>query len=922
MAADTDAVTPARVLIYPNSGATAPPPGFVLDTSVPEVPPPPAGFVPDPTGTPYRGQQVMGNYLNAKQDEAANEDDTASPARDAQPPPAPPPGYVIDIGGALPEATVDFHKTMPGRIIDNALAIPQQAFDASKELLERGPNSEQAAGTMLGIAAQTMGTGGIAGVPLKGAETALGAGPVRRAVPAVTAPPPPTGYVLDGTAQALADDLHAIRQSSVADRAEVGNTIQGLPQEAKGQAIGEKLYHAAEDPAEYAKLTPEEKALSDQHLDPLRQEQYDLALEAKKLGGDDLVDDPNFMHRIAEGHAPEYDTMSGSSDNPITGTKGLPRTTSALQERKFYAIEGPNGVRKVITPNDNGITVWNNRTGTSVPTSAEIKPGEVIDINGQNWKVVPARTKEIEQHGLFKGTTGPVPAKYHKNAFVNTADAVVRLREVVRNLKFVKEVKASPWWLSHAVKDGGNARAPKGWREPLMPQFKGWKVDPKIANVLDDLYKPGLLDADNALRKVNQFATSSMFWNPIGHMQNVGVHWSVARGWDWIKPQVMRHFAADMTRAIKATVTQNHDYQRFLREGGGLVYGGVKNADFYGDLGRHMGMQIEKHWGQYKPLFNKLGLKTPYEAVAWWYSKMRNILWATSDMFMMHRYLELERKGMSSARAIKEAEKHIPNYRIPTEIMGSRFASQVAQEPGLTNFSRYHYGMWKSFMHMATDLAKGTKAEKVEALGNVAALAFMGYVVYPVLDAIYQKVTGDPNAKLLRHGAMSVPHGAAEVSRDRKSFSDFLQSNITLAPMFKEVMEQLFGHDAFTGRDFAGVAGRTEHAAQSMVAPYRDIAAATRGGEGSRSFGRQALDQIAGGENTSEKTEQGKQYGAILRQKALAHRRKSPAGPIEMGTNAVEKMLGLAPDEAPKKAKKTKDPNAPKKSHHNKDKGY
>ena len=227
-------------------------------------------------------------------------------------------------------------------------------------------------------------------------------------------------------------------------------------------------------------------------------------------------------------------------------------------------------------PNDNGITVWNNKTGTNIPTSAEIKPGEIVDINGTNWTVKPARTKEIEQHGLFNG---PKPAEYHKNAFVNTADAVVRLREVVRNLKFVAEVKKSPWWLSHAVKDGGNARAPKGWREPLMPQFKGWKVDPKIANVLDDFYKPGILDADNALRKVNQFATSSMFWNPIGHMQNVGIHWSVARGFDWIRPSVMRHFATDMTRAVKATVTQDADYQRFLRDGGGLVYGGEKNAD-------------------------------------------------------------------------------------------------------------------------------------------------------------------------------------------------------------------------------------------------------------------------------------------------------------------------------------------------------
>ena len=335
----------------------------------------------------------------------------ATPDPDAAPedvkPPDPPPGFVADeppkldiISRYLGHLVQGIKQTVekPGEIMKEN-PYPEgteehQFFEdsRSKAIAEAAPD----------IAMATLPAAPIIGVPAKAGEMVLGAGPVRR-TPAGTAPPPPVGYVADGTPQALANDLHEIRQSSVADRAEVGNTIRALPDEAKTPAMGEKLYHAAEDPAEYAKLTPEEKALSDQHLDPLRQEQYDLALEAKDLGGQDLVDDPNYMHRIAKGHAPEYDSVSGNSFDPVTGTKGLSRTTSALQERKFYAIQSPSGTRKLISPNDNGITVWNNWQGTSVPTSAEIKPGEVVDINGQNWGVTQARTKEIEQHGLFKG---------------------------------------------------------------------------------------------------------------------------------------------------------------------------------------------------------------------------------------------------------------------------------------------------------------------------------------------------------------------------------------------------------------------------------------------------------------------------------------------------------------------------------------
>jgi hypothetical protein len=1073
---DTDTPDLKRIYISPNA-PPAPPPGFVAD-AIPPVSPPPPGVVPNAPG-PYTGEA-----------------------------PPPPPGFELDEVGAAQAPTEGSLQPMNAGVIPRYVAhVVQGLEDTVKkpgQIMTANPypegseehqsfedsRSQGIAQTAPELASMTLGGGE---VPAKPGEMVLGAGPVRKTPPA-EAPAPPTGYVLDGTAQSLADDLHAIRQSSVADRAEIGNSIRALPEEAKNPAIGEKLYHAAEDPAEYAKLTPEEKAISDQHLDPLRQEQYDLALEAKSLGGDDLIDDPNFMHRIAKGHAPEYDSISGNAYDPVTGTRGLSRTTSALQERKFYAIEEvppktavsgpqipsrisvgptslqttpiksktlwhetspenaarlieddlsnsiggsritnifvtdnkdialgqqgkgikieyngdqvsgtehkkpgagdltgreyktnaignsainsievapgaalrmkpawqhrlnndftknilPNGVtkytkkvkipvgssavnnpvRKVITPNDNGISVWNNKTKTDIPTNAEIKPGETINLGGRDWKVVPARTKEIEQHGQFAGNK---PAEYHKNAFVNTADAVVHLREVVRNLKFVDQVKKSQWWLNHAVKKGGNARPPKGWVEPKMPQFQGWLVDPKIAHVLDDFYKPGLLgDVPSAqvLREINQFATSSMFWNPIPHMQNVGVHWGVARGFDWVRPSVMRHFATDMTRAIKAVVTQNKDYQHFLREGGGLVYGGVKNADFYGDLGRHMGMQIEKNWGQYKPLFNKLGLKHPYEAVAWWYGKMRNVLWASSDMFMMHRYLELKRKGFSDARAIKDAEKHIPNYRIPAEVgskllgeRGGRLASMTLQEPAITNFARYHYGMWNSFMNMATDLAKGTRAEKKEALGNVAALAFMGYVIYPVLDALYQKVTGDPNAKMLRRGAMSVPHGLAEVSRDRQSFSQFLGSNITAAPAFKEILQQLFGKDFFTGRDLGGAVPRTEHAAESLVSPYGTAAQLSRGGDEARSVGRTALDTVVGGENTSERTEKGKIYGAVQRGKEARRHEEKPQGPLEGAYYGAKKVLGLGPEPKPEKEVKEK-PEKTKRSHHNKEKGY
>jgi hypothetical protein len=73
------------------------------------------------------------------------------------------------------------------------------------------------------------------------------------------------------------------------------------------------------------------------------------------------------------------------------------------------------------------------------------------------------------------------------------------------------------------------------------------------------------------------------------------------------------------------------------------------------------------------------------------YDGASRTLWWANDVPMMQRVLEIERKGMATREAIREAEKHMPNYRIPTEVMNSRAFSQLLQEPAFTVFSRYQH---------------------------------------------------------------------------------------------------------------------------------------------------------------------------------------------------------------------------------------
>jgi hypothetical protein len=680
--------------------------------------------------------------------------------------------------------------------------------------------------------------------------------------------------------QGVSDDLFKLRQNTVADRAEISNYLDKMPEQFRTPEVQERWYHAMENPKAMEKMAPEERQAFTQFVEPMRKELSDLYAKVKQYGYP--VEDDTYVHRVVKGHAPTYDSMSGDAYNPIVGTKSLPQSTSALKGRKFFALEDAQGVRHVVSQGGDGVRVWNDGKPTKLNVD-ELTPGAQVEAGGKRWTAKQATTQEIE---------GNTPVKYYKNATVNTADALSRMRQVSRNIDYLEELKKSPKFLNYARRVDGNSPPPRGWKESKLPQLRGWVLEPKLRAAFDDFYKPGV-EGLEGLRKINQFATASIFWQPLPHIENVAAHWFVGRGWDWIKPRPIRHFANDAGRAIRAVVTQNEDYQKLLRQGSGLVYGGIKNGDFYQAMAKRFGMEIEKdqeRWGALRkvPGFDQIADKT-----AWWYKQVNKVLWQTGDMFMAHRVFELERKGMSTAEAIKEAEKHIPNYRIPTEVVGSRTFSNIMQEPALTIFSRYHYGMWKSYTNMLGDLAKGTGKEKLESIGNLAALGFLMYMVYPAIDYAIQKITGDSSAKKLRRGAASVPSWVQEMYNGDMQFPQFLSNVITMAPATKEMLQQGSSYDFFTGKQISpsdgmrSVVERGEHAANALVNPYAVVNQFADERPGARDAVRAVFDMAIGAKNTSDRTLQGREYGKKLRERESKKRQKQPKGLIEKGYNAL-----------------------------------
>jgi hypothetical protein len=380
-------------------------------------------------------------------------------------------------------------------------------------------------------------------------------------------------------------------------------------------------------------------------------------------------------------------------------------------------------------------------------------------------------------------------------------------------------------------------------------------MDPRLRAAFDDFYRPGAGESEllDGLRKINQLATASMFWNPVPHIENVLGHWVVGRGFDWIRPQGVRSMFQDGARAIRAVTTQNADYRRLLREGSGMQFGGVMNADFYRNVARMAGMDIQRNPARWDPIARMLGNATGrdfgvrglVEAI---YGGASRSLWWANDVLMMQRVLELERRGMATREAIREAEKHIPNYRIPTEVMNSRAFSQLLQEPAFTVFSRYHYGMFRSYANMLTDLFQGTGREKREAIGNMLALGLLTWGVYPALDQAVRKVTGNEEDAEIRRGPATIPSLVQHIWEGDDQFPRLLSDAITPAVPIKLAGGVLGGgRDPFTGQPIMQPGSTAvEQAGQGaswglgqLVQPWQLVGRKTSE-EGSRMFKRAA----------------------------------------------------------------------------------
>ena len=245
------------------------------------------------------------------------------------------------------------------------------------------------------------------------------------------------------------------------------------------------------------------------------------------------------------------------------------------------------------------------------------------------------------------------------------------------------------------------------------------------------------------------------------------------------------------------------------------MYSEVLNEKLSEKLLNIAGQQLESDKGTLSKISKELGYANPANLVKAIYNFSSKATWATNDFATLQAVFEGMEHGKSMEAAIGEVSKHIPNYRIPSEVMGSRFISSIMRgESGLTMFGSYHYGALKSYGEMLSDVKKGLTGEDpqkaAEALDKISALVIATYFVYPQLDNIAQYVTGNPNASVKRAGASTFLYNSQQFAQKAMSHrgatsadvSQFVQRTITPSIGLTAGMELYYGRDMHNGRAF------------------------------------------------------------------------------------------------------------------------
>lgn len=509
--------------------------------------------------------------------------------------------------------------------------------------------------------------------------------------------------------------------------------------------------------------------------------------------------------------------------------------SDAAKSRAYFVLESPtkpgnvsSGKRVTYSfsePTPDGfifITPWNQgKSGKPIKLNEALVKTSLengTDLLGKKFK--QATTAEITEH---------IGNKYVENYQVVQGIRLAQIRDQIRKKEWVENL------LNHSnfkeigfkisdLKPGQSL--PEGFRElhykSKMPELREYAFENRYAEILDDYNKP--MEYNEFITATNALITNMMLV-PMIHIHNELFHWGVSRGLvgGVLDAVLNKNKGADLISAFKEVHERGPIFRQLLEEGGSVMSANIRNTVALDKLIRASETKLAKS-GPFKELAKLVGRSTAdlYSGM----SKLSNrTMWEVRDVLYTQLIMQkMKLEGKTMREAIDAAERHMPNYRLPSRVgeavlgaKASRALSTALNNKHLFIFSRYHHGMISSLINTIKDSLGANDQIKRSARfkeGVDAALAsIVAYtVLYPMLDEFAESFAkaidldgSIAEAKFRRPGFLHVFHTAAEVVEGKKDTYALASLLATINPVLQLLCEQLITYELYNMRKFTSL---------------------------------------------------------------------------------------------------------------------
>ena len=708
----------------------------------------------------------------------------------------------------------------------------------------------------------------------------------------------------------LDDMLHKVNTFVTKDRAEnvIGykeNTAKGVTDEQRA-----KWFDMRERGEE---LPPEGKAV----LDSIDAENIALVRKAKGMGlevGEEFTTGQSRIRLFSEKEKPGWkETLKKffSNDTPM-GDKIADQVDSAVERKVFQADDGrvielhrqpedtriqmPDGKYREIKK---GTEIWEWKDGRKQMIghsdnlllkvgdkfetkrfSDKLSEGPEVGTTSERRTLTPELTivdgkvPEIERHS---------PYRYLHDAEASARIANIGLRKMVREAEVVENLKKSELFKRVGFSpDQPLKDLPKDWKVPnnidRIPQLRGWHFDPKTAAIISDFAK---VWDDSMYMKLSNAIVKNMMLNPVPHMFNEVMHLWNARGFTgWVDPRQLGSFADTARVAWRDVGNQTKFYRDIMREGGSILGADPRNKGYFEtiikDASKEMFGTPEMERSMLG-LAKKLGTSVGdlYNGIS---SASQKAMWFTRDVMYVQLIREImarqEKSGnkITLKEAIDIAERHMPNYRLPSEVAGSRAVSSVLRDPRISLFSRYHYGMVKSLVNTLKDVdPRNLKTPEGrqhfrEGVDSMIAIGVAMGVLYPLMDKMAEAVFGE-GAEQRRAGPFHLIQAGLDVYEKKKDATALVWPVFTFNPVLLTLGQLGLNRKLFSGKniyklddDFTTIMGDIGMYTAGQIPQVPPVMSATADEGGESKLLAKQLDIKVKTEEEKKREERAKKY--------------------------------------------------------------